>query len=140
MPRHHPQNRACAAAATGTLAALCVSFVLGASIGWWLGGRRSRQEAALPETWLRGNKPSVIVHDAGESFVRHYKSFAAYAAEMLNSTEPLPVSVITPNDGHRAPMSLPLGTIIGVQVNLRRRDGSSTFVTTGRELLLDFGI
>lgn len=57
--------------------------------------------------------------------MRHYTSFAAYAAEMLNSTEPLPVPVVTPNDGRRVPMSLPLGTIIGVQVNFRRRDKSA---------------
>lgn len=145
MTRHHPRNpgisnkrqrRCCwpyatCAAAAGTLAALCVCFVLGASIGWWLGGHRSRQEAALAETWRRrGNKPSVVVRDAGESFVRHYKSFAAYAAEMLNSTEPLPVPVVTPNDGRRAPMSLPLGTIIGVQVNLRRR-GTTAALQSG---------
>ncbi|CAM9873363.1 unnamed protein product [Ectocarpus sp. 4 AP-2014] len=130
MTRNHPRNpgisnkrqrRCCwpcatCAAAAGTLAALCVCFVLGASIGWWLGGHRSRQEAALAETWRRrSNKPSVVGRDAGESFVRHYKSFAAYAAEMLNSTEPLPVPVVTPNDGRGASMSLPLGTIIGVQ-------------------------
>ncbi|CBJ33642.1 similar to heparan sulfate sulfotransferase [Ectocarpus siliculosus] len=129
MTRHQPRNpgistrqrRCCwpyatCAAAAGTLAALCVCFVLGASIGWWLGGHRSRQEAVLAETLRRrGNKPVVVVRDAGESFVRHYNSFAAYAAEMLNSTEPLPVPVVTPNDGRRPPMSLPLGTIIGVQ-------------------------
>ncbi|CAN0455113.1 unnamed protein product [Ectocarpus sp. 12 AP-2014] len=61
---------------------------------------------------------------AGGGLLKQYTSFAKYALESSNSSEPLPLPLVAPI-GERSLLSIPLITIIGVQqkggtTNLRR--------------------
>lgn len=65
---------------------------------------------------LRKND-GMLVHVVlkGGGLLKPYTSFAEYALETSKSSEPLPLPLVTPL-GQRSLMSIPLITIIGVQV------------------------
>lgn len=101
-----------------SLVAIC-SWGLGACLGFWLRGWRDRQAAGAAE----------------ERVSKNYLSFEDYATEMLGSTKPLPVPIVTSSgQGAKDAMALPAGTIIGVQV---QRTGDSTCLRLGGDVEIE---
>lgn len=75
---------------------------------------------APPFPALQKMMPGVHVILKGGGLLKPYTSFAEYALESSKSTEPFPLPLVTPL-GQRSLMSIPLITIIGVQVTCAGR-------------------
>lgn len=72
-------------------------------------------DSALSRRFEKHDDAPVHAVLKGGGLMKPYTSFAEYALESSKSTEPLPLPLVTPL-GQMSLMSIPLITIIGVQV------------------------
>lgn len=114
-PKH--QAHRWSTAALVTVAVGCVSF--GLSSGFLLRGLRDKHVASRDAA-----PPGAVAVAAAKAaselrLVKRFQSFEEYAAEMMVSTEALPVPIVdSPAGEPGGPMALPVATIIGVQVTV----------------------